>query len=240
MLTWYETAVKNLEEGHSYSHNDLMVCLQQARPDLSRSTYHWAISGLVRDGTLVKNGYDVYAVFEGTSLPEYKPSYSEEALVLMDKLNTKYPYVSFTVFETVLMNTFLNHLIAQNTVFLQIEKESSIYVFRFLQEEGATNVLYKPAKKDFSLYWARDCTVVTDLVSEAPIRSENPHCIMLEKMLVDMCADRIIASTFSKAELPDVFKYAQSHYSLDKTRMLRYARRRNKEDIIRKYLEGEK
>ena len=152
-------------------------------------------------------------------------------------ISEKYPYVRFTAFETVLMNEFLNHLIAQNTVFLQVEKESSIFIFRFLQEQGIQNVMYKPDRNDFNLYWSKDCVIVTDMISEAPIRADKPHSIMLEKMLVDMSADKLISTTFSKAELPYVYEQVKSRYLLDKVRMLRYGRRRNRQDEILKYLE---
>ena len=98
--------------------------------------------------------------------------------------------------------------------------------------------MYKPDKKDFGLYWTKDGVVVTDMVSEAPMRSKEPYEITLEKMLVDMCADKLISTTFSKSELPEVFKQASSRYTLDQTKMLRYARRRNKEREIAKYLGG--
>jgi len=140
-----------------------------------------------------------------------------------------YPYVEFTIFETVLMNDILNHLIAQNTVFIQVEKESSVFVFRYLQENGYQSALYRPRKNNFDLYWSRDGIVVTYLISEAPLRVEEPHTITLEKMLVDMVADKLISTTYSKAELEDVFEQAQSMYYLDKVRLLRYARRRNRE-----------
>lgn len=91
------------------------------------------------------------------------PIYSDTAEGLIRLISEKYPYVQFTAFETVLMNEFLNHLIAQNTVFIQVEKESGIYVFRFLQEQGIRNVMYKPGKKDFNLYWSKDCVIVTDI-----------------------------------------------------------------------------
>mgnify|MGYP007122633325 CR=1 FL=1 len=156
----------------------------------------------------------------------------------MNQIKETYPYVTFTVFETVLMNDFLNHLIAQNTVFIQAEKESSIYVFRFLQEKGYQNVMYKPGKNEFDLYWSRDEIVVADIISEAPLRTDEPHKIMLEKMLVDMIADKLISTTFSKAEFPDVIEQAQSRYYLDKIRLLRYARRRNREKEMKQYLEG--
>lgn len=240
VVQWYEEVANHLDEKMTYCHKDLMEKLKILKPDLSESTYHWAISKLVRDGVLTRLGYDSYSLFKCLTKEEYVPVYSDTAARLIRLVSKKYPYVQFTVFETVLMNEFLNHLIAQNTVFLQVEKESSIYIFRFLQEQGIQNVMYKPEKKDFNLYWSKDCVIITDLISEAPIRIDSPHSIMLEKMLVDMSADKLIAATFSKAELPDVCEQAQSKYLLDKVRMLRYARRRNRREMLLEYLEGSK
>ena len=203
-MPWYEHIKNVLKCGEIYSHKELTDELKILKPDLADSTYHW-------------------------TKKQYYPPYSDLALEVMNQIKETYPYVTFTVFETVLMNDFLNHLIAQNTVFIQAEKESSIYVFRFLQEKGYQNVMYKPGKNEFDLYWSRDEIVVADIISEAPLRTDEPHKIMLEKMLVDMIADKLISTTFSKAEFPDVIEQAQSRYYLDKIRLLRYARRRNRE-----------
>ncbi len=171
---------------------------------------------------------------------EYRPCYSHRALHLIEILSKAYPHVSFTVFETVLMNEFLNHLIAQNTVFIQAEKDSSIFLFRFLQEQSYTNLLYKPTAKDFSLYWSKDCVVVTDLISEAPVLEAEPHNICLEKLLVDTYADKLISTTYSKAEFPEVLHLARSHYQLNTAKVLRYARRRNRGKELAQLLEEEK
>ena len=90
--------------------------------------------------------------------------------------------------------------------------------------------------RDLRLYWSNGTVIVTDLVSEAPMRMNQPHVLLLEKMLVDMCADKLIGSTFSKAELPNVFDIAVSQYQLDRSKLVRYARRRNKEAEVKKYL----
>ena len=55
------------------------------------------------------------------------------------------------------------------------------------------------------------------MISEAPIRKDNPHMITLEKMLVDIYADKLISSTFSKAEYPGIIRQAESRYMLDKS-----------------------
>ena len=234
----YESIIDDLESKQIYSHKELLDRIRQIKPDLADSSYHWIISCLVRDGKLFRNGYDAYLLPDGDARKEYKPYYSDEAKKLIDVIAHKYPYVAFTVFETVLMNDFLNHLIAQNTIFIQVEKESSIYVFRYLQDEGYDNVLYKPGREDMALYWSKGSIIVTDMVSEAPLRAAEPHAITLEKMLVDMYADKLISASFSKAEYPDVIEQAESRFLLDKKRMLRYARRRNKHAEISVYLGG--
>jgi len=89
-----------------------------------------------------------------------------------------------------------------------------------------------------SLYWTVGSIIVTDMVSEAPLRTDEPYVITLEKMLVDMYADKLIAASYSKAEYSDVIEQAEKYYLLDKKRMLRYARRRNKFKELSSYLKG--
>ena len=238
-MQWYKEVLDHMDYRKIYCRKELMDGLRMLNSDLPESTYRGAISGLVRDGELIRLGYNSYSFSPDLPKNEYIPLYSDTAQRLTDLISKKYPYVKFTVFETVLLNEFLNHLIAQNTVFIQVEKESSIYVFRFLQEQRISNVLYKPDEDTLALYWSKDCVIVTDLVSEAPIRSDKPHAVLLEKMLVDILSDEIIASTFSKAELPDIMEQAQSQYLIDKVRMMRYARRRNRQDVLLEYLEGD-
>ena len=239
-MQWYEEVASRINNKKAYCHRELVDELKMLKTDLSENTYHWAISRMVRDGVLTRLGYDSYSLSSDSPKDEYIPAYTDTAADLIRLISEAYPYVTFTVFETVLMNEFLNHLIAQNTIFIQAEKESSIYAFRFLQEQGFANVMYKPDKNDFNLYWSKECIVVTDMISEAPLRTDRPHSIMLEKMLVDMMADKLIAGTFSKSEFPDIMEQVQSRYQLDKVRMMRYARRRNRQDVILKYLEGSK
>ena len=237
-MLWYNELIDRMSKEKTYCHAELINELKELKPDYADSTYNWAITGLIKNGTLMRQGYDAYTLPPTVCKKEYTPDYSDLAAELIQAIPEKYPYVSFTVLETVLMNEFLNHLIAQNTVFIQVEKESSAYIFRFLQEYGFNNVMYRPDKKDFNLYWSKDCIIVTDMISESPLRTGVPHSIMLEKMLVDVLADKLIASTYSNAEFPDMMKRAQEQYFLDKVRMLRYARRRNREEILKGYFEG--
>ena len=110
-------------------------------------------------------------------------------------------------------------------------------IFRFLQELGYEHLLYKPNKADYALYWKKDCIVVTDMISEAPLSASAPHEICLEKMLVDMYCDKLISSAYSKSEYPEVLKQAMETYHIESTNMMRYARRRGRENEMKKILE---
>ena len=237
-MKWYTDVAPLLKRDVAYDHRELVEKLETIKPGLTKSGYHWAISCLVSEGILERKGRGEYGLSDGNVKSDYSPRYSNIAAGLLDTISDQYPYVHFTIFETALMNDFLNHLIAQNTVFVQVEKESSVYIFRFLQEKGYQGLMYKPSRKDFNLYWSRDGVVVTDMISEAPVRVDKPAVITLEKMLVDICADKLISTTFSKSELPEVFEQASERYAIDQTKMLRYARRRNKEREITEYLGG--
>lgn len=235
-MQWYDKTANNMKTDTKYSRQQLISLLREDTPSLNDGSYQWAVGGMLKSGEIIRTGYDEYMVAVGNSLPEYLPTYTSFASALSKKIADKFPYIGFTVFETVLMNDFLNHLIAQNTIFIQADKEASAFVFRFLQNEDIGNVMYKPSRKDFNLYWAADSVIITDIVSEAPIASNNPHVITIEKMLVDMYCDKLIQSTYSKAEYPSVVEQATRTYKVEKTKMVRYAGRRNKAAEIKKIL----
>ena len=200
-------------------------------------SFQWKLGDLLKSGEIVRTGYDEYRIAGESAKPAYSPQYSELANEISEKLSSIYPYVQFTVFETVLLNEFLNHLIAQDTVFIQVEKDSSPFLFRALQEAGYTNVMYKPSAKERELYWTKDSVIVADMISEAPISNEHPHQILLEKMLVDIFCDKYIVGTYTASEFPEILRQADASYRLDRTKMLRYARRRNREKDLRTLLD---
>lgn len=236
-MQWYEATSKKLEVGHHYSHRELIRLLKSDYPQMRDSSYHWAVCGMLKSGSITKIARNIYVVQSEREKPVYRPAYSDLAAKLISQVSDKYPLVHFTVFETALMNGFLNHLVAQNTVFIQVEKDVSIFVFRFLQELGYDHLLYKPNKEDYALYWKKDCIVVTDMISEAPLSVSAPHEICLEKMLVDMYCDKLISSAYSKSEYPEVLKQAMETYHIESSKMMRYARRRGREDEMKKILE---
>ena len=233
---WTDKALSKLSDKTTYRRDDLFHLFLNEKPDLSGSTFRWILYSLLQERKIFRVDYDTYTTERAQVLPIYKPYYSDKAAALMNMLTEQFPQLSFVIFESVLLNEFLNHQIAQNTIYVQVEKEVSSYIFDILREKYAGTVLYKPGKKEFERYWTRDCVVVWDLISQAPLSQEKPHEITVEKMLVDLIADKSIAATFSPAEIPFIYENVMKSYQVDIRKMNRYAGRRGKASTVKEYM----
>lgn len=235
---WTDQALAKLSDETLYPRSSLFQALKGEKKDLSEITFRWTLYNLLSEQKIYKAGYDSYSIRKPAEKTVYTPCYSEEALKLMNDIEERYPNLTFVVFESVLLNEFLNHLIAQNTIHLQVEKDISSFIFDNLRDSYDT-VLYKPGIKVFDRYWKRNCIVILDLISQAPLSKENEHIITIEKLLVDLIADKTIAATFSPSELPSIYETAVKNYSIERQKMYRYAERRGKKSEVEKYLSKE-
>lgn len=235
---WIDQALQGLSPQTAYRREDLLHVLRSEKEDLSDSAFRWTLYNLLQEQKLFRTDYDRYVLVKPSVLPVYKPYYSERARNLMKMLSNHYPELEFVVFESVLLNEFLNHQIAQNTVYVQVEKDVSSFIFEKLQEEYTGSVLYRPGKKEFDRYWTKDCFVVLDLISQAPLSQEKSPEITVEKMLVDIIAEKSISATFSPSEIPFIYENVMRSYQVDKRKMNRYAGRRGKSSQVKKYAGG--
>lgn len=235
---WTDQAMLKLSEKETYNRETLFRLLRGEKPDLSESAFRWTLYNLQKEQKIYRAGRDSYTTSKPELLPIYQPVYSEEAKAVSQEIAGRYPEIDFVVYESVLLNEFLNHQIAQNTIYIQTEKDISSYIFNLLQEEYAGNVLYKPSKSEFDRYWTRGCFVVLDLISQSPLSKESPHEMTVEKLLVDIIAEKSIAATFSPAELLYVFENVRESCRIDRHRLNRYAGRRGKTAQINKLMGG--
>lgn len=235
---WTHKALLRLSDNKTYNRDDLYRVFSSEKPDLGAGAFRWTLYNLQRQQKIFRIGYDAYTILKPNHLPEYHPIYSDTASTVSRKISDKYPDIDFVATESVLLNEFLNHQIAQNTVYVHIEKEISSFIFDFLQEDYTGSVLYKPTKNEFNRYWTKNCIVVLDLISQSPLSSEKPHEICIEKLLVDIIAEKSIAATFSPSELPFIFENVLENYQVDKRKLNRYAGRRGKTEQIKKLTGG--
>jgi len=119
---------------------------------------------------------------------------------------------------------------------VDVDPDASESVFNKLKDKwGNTKVLYKPTADEFDRYAVgrQNIVIVKDLISEAPIEQQDGVYVpTLEKIVVDIFAEKDIFSAFSGREISIIFNELDSIYSISRTKLLRYAKRRNAKDIL--------
>jgi hypothetical protein len=235
---WTDRALLKLKlsDKTEYCREDLFNVFRTENRELNNSSFRWILYNLLQEQKVFRTDYNTYVIEKPYILPIYKPHYTGKARALMEMLEKRYPELAFVVFESALLNEFLNHQIAQNTIYVQVEKDVSSYIFDMIQEKYNGNVLYKPDKKEFDKYWTRDCVVVLDLISQPPLSKDNPHEITPEKLLIDIIAEKSIAATFSPSEIPYIYNHIMRTYRVEKRKMNRYAGRRGKKTQLKKII----
>ena len=142
-------------------------------------------------------------------------------------MEERFPELEYTLFETLLLNEFVNHLYAQNILVLQVEKDLCPFTFDFLNELFPGKVLYNPSSDDLGRYQSDNCIILENRISEAPFDKEHPHFITMEKLLVDTVSDKAIKELIPTSEVSNIYENAKLIYKSDLTKIKRYAKRRN-------------
>lgn len=176
--------------------------------------------------------------FETGKGKNYIPEITPKLKSLYSKLKKEYPYLEICIWNTSALNEFMLHQSGNFYVMVEVEKEATQSIFYFLKEANysvfidLTNDIldkYLPNNKD--------SIIITSLVTEAPTQTINGVITTsIEKMLVDIFCDEVIFSAQQGTEMRTIFKEAISKYTVNESRMLRYADRRRKKEVFKKYI----
>lgn len=122
----------------------------------------------------------------------------------------------------------MNHQIAHNVVYLSVENALGNFVFEELRERYPGKV--------FQQYWQDNMIVIVKLPTEAPKGKRIFWHTELEKLLVDIMADKLVKQSVIKSEYSAIYEETFHHYAIDESKMFRYAKRRTADKRILDFL----
>jgi hypothetical protein len=168
----------------------------------------------------------------------YFPDVSKKQKSIYNKLKKEFPYVDICIWNTSILNEFMIHQPGIFNFIIEVEKDVTQSVFYFLKElkysvfiEPTSDILEKYLPID------KEAFIIKPLVSESPTQLVNGiKTISIEKLLVDIFCDDIIFSAQQGSEMRTIFNEAFSKYTVNQSKMLRYANRRRKKEVFEKYL----
>ena len=202
---------------------------------VNQTTINWRIYSLVQTGILKRIGRGKFGIGEEKN---YIPEISAKLKTTYKKLKKEFPYLDICIWNTSALNEFMVHQPGRFYILIEMEKEATRSVFFFLKE-AKYSVFLEPTKDLLEKYLPeeKEVFIVKSLVSEAPLQNiKGINTASIEKMLVDIFCDDIVFSAQQGSEMRTIFKEALSKYSINESRMFRYADRRRKKESFIKYL----
>ncbi len=192
---------------------------------------YWRIHNLVKSGELTRIGRGIFAF---TKLSEFSHNLRKEDIVTYKKLHKKFPFTSICIWNTSIFNHFMNHQLFKYYTIVEVERIAMESVFHFLTETKS-GVLIDPSSEIMDRYAGRDTNtvIVIPMVSQAPLLNQDGIITpSLEKILVDVFCDPVIFAAEQGSEMLNIFSKSFEKYRIHLHRMLRYAKRRGKNDTL--------
>jgi len=191
----------------------------------------------VASGRLVKIAWGEYQLSENIK-PRLLLTLKSETADLAKYLKQRYPLADFCIWDMSSVIPFMLHVPNVKMIIVDVERllEQS---FPDAIREKCTNivVLPKPNRDEFIKFGStRDIIILHTLTTEAPIESyEGISVPTAEKMLVDICVNPEF-EFLQGSELTRIYKEVFEGYDISRSRLLRYAKRRNLEEIVQNQL----
>lgn len=223
----------------SVSVNDLIRFFKGFNEEIGRSTVDWRIYELTKLGILHRVSRGIYSLSETS---HFKPEVSHSLKLLFGIVKNQFPYLNICVWNTKLINEFMLHQPGRFYTILELDKDSMESVFYELKDQGR-DVFLNPSEEVLSKYMVskKDPIIITSLITEAPLEKINGiKTASLEKILVDICSNETLFVAQQGAELTRIYETAFEKYTISETKLLRYARRRNRKEVVERFIKKTK
>jgi hypothetical protein len=218
--------------------SDIAAWFRESEPELKDSSINWRVYVLVKDGVLSRVSKGVFKIGGSRS---YNPVIDAKLKKLAKTIGKQFPFAEFCLWDTALINNFSQHLTAQGFYVVAVEKDAAESVFHFLLEK-LKNVYYNPTDDVIDNYLYLSDTksvVVKNMVTEAPTETvEGVKVPSLEMILVDLFCDKRLFKAYQGNELAHIYRNIFSQYSVNMTKVVRYAARRGKKPEIEEFIKS--
>lgn len=186
---------------------------------------------LLKEGIIERTGYKKYGIRNNRT--DYVPDLNEFTQKVYSLIKQKKPFLKCCVWRTSALNEFTRHQAGKFMVMVEVERIGVEAVFDLLRDNHE-NVFLNPTDKEIDFYISAldEAIVVVPLISEAPTQEVNQiETITIEKLLVDILSEEKLYQS-AQSERSRIIFEANSKYTINMNKLLRYASRRRKKEFI--------
>ena len=216
-----------------FTRKDLLNVVRSGMKNISEGSLVVLLNRMIAKNKIIRVSYGKYKLNEDLK-HEFLYEPNEFMLSLNKHIKEKFPFIDYCIWQPSVFASMMLHVPAVRTTLVDVEREAMESVFMSLQNvESEIPIFLNPSQEDVDRYITnRDLIIVRPLVKEAPLDVINGCPVpTLEKMLVDAISDKELQHLQGN-ELYTIYSNAFSDYAIKKTRLLRYAARRNRKQKV--------
>ena len=209
--------------------------LKEAGKKMNEAAVYKRINKMIDNGLLVRVGQGLYCF---SDKPRYDYSFKESSsYVVFDLLKASFPdNLDYVVYETTILNEFLNHLLARSITIIEVTKNYAEDLFWTLKDQGIKDIMLNPTSDERYKY--NPSIIIKNMVTKAPIRLKE-HKITIEKLVVDIICDNLLNQFYEGAEKQSMIEEIFGKYTVKYDSIKNYAKRRRIFDELIKYIPKE-
>lgn len=199
-------------------------------PEIPRATVNWRVYELVKQGVLERIGKGRFKIGK---LKLYQPEITTKLFKINKSIRTNFPFITYCLWQQQWINEFSQHIAKTGVILVEVERDSAESIYHFLKD-SFSSVFYKPGKEMLQDYILslESALLVKPIVSEAPIQEvRGVPTVSIEKLLVDVFSDAEFEYARGQ-ETIHIFENAFGSYSINQTKLLRYADRKKKKQEV--------
>jgi hypothetical protein len=225
-----------------FGRNDIVSLLRDLDPEISDSAAFWRMHDLVKRRIINQVKLGVYSL----SIKEiYRPSGSDELARLHKVVAKDFHGLGYCLWTTEWLNDFTQHQLGTSFYVLEVEKDFVEEVFNAYSEFKQFRVYVNPTDDIMKRYIEQGSSIVIKpLIGRSPrqeiaLREKSKDTVFVptvEKILVDIFSDDVTFFSIQGSELDTIFKNALTRYQVNFTKLMSYAKRRNKDAQLKTYL----
>lgn len=219
-----ENAILEYAKSHKHFNRcEIFTYLSDKMP-ISKATLSWYLNVLTQKRLLARIGHGVYTVADKNI---FAPNPSEETKKVFSFLNENFPFANFCIYEGNIISPLQHHLSQNNIIYIETNREAIETIFNLLKDNGKT-VYLKPDKNLIYHYidLGEQAFFIKPLISESPLQIiDDIPTPTIEKILVDIHKDKDFFY-LQGSESNYIFENAFNLFTINETKLLRYASRR--------------
>ncbi|MCF0111931.1 MAG: hypothetical protein HUJ58_08510 [Erysipelotrichaceae bacterium] len=222
---------------YAITRQDILKLVRESEPEFREGQMKRLLAHLIETSKIEHVGHNRYRKIKKTvNKANYENRYSETALKIIAIMEVEFSLVDYRIWELSWLNEFMNHQLGRNFIFLEVEKDGCEFIFDRMMSDFAGKVLLKPDSDQIIRYGVNDGIIVSRLISESPKGKTEEYHLTLEKLVVDLFANKQLKGMLSMGDYPEALETVFAVYEVDQVKMFRYARRRNKEKELKEFL----